>query len=164
MLIDTHCHLTVDELACQADAVLERARAADVRRVITIAENPADARAALDLAGPRPQVFIAAGVHPHKAAEVSQEELNALADLHRGRWEDAQAGERLVAVGETGLDFHYDVAAPQQQEEVFRFQLELACETGRPVVIHAREAEEHVCDILSDYPVLGGRVVGVAVL
>jgi len=159
MLIDTHCHLTFDDLSPQVDAVLDRARAAGVPRVITVATTPADARAALTLIESRPQVFLAAGIHPHEAASATPDDLSALADLHRGRWGGDDAAGRLVAVGETGLDFHYEFATPEQQEPLFRFQLELACETKRPVIIHARDAEELVCDILADYPALAERVV-----
>lgn len=158
MLIDTHCHLTFDALAPQVDDVLGRARQAGVDRVITVATTVSDAHAALAIAEGRENVFVAAGVHPHEAAKVSSDDLGALADLHRGAWQ-SPALDRVVAVGETGLDFHYDFATPEQQERLFRFQLELACETHRPVIIHAREAEERVCDILAEYPILLGRVV-----
>lgn len=160
MLVDTHCHLTYDELAGQLPAVLERAAANGVTRQITVATQPDDARAALAIAREHPRVFVAAGIHPHEAGKVGDAELSALSDLHRGRWETAagMAG-RLVAVGETGLDFHYDFAPPQRQEEIFRKQLALACEVGRPVIIHARKSEERVCEVLSEYPALRERVV-----
>jgi TatD DNase family protein len=159
MLIDTHCHLTFDDLLPQVDAVLQRARQAGVSRLITVGTTLAEARDALMLVESHSQVFLAAGIHPHEAARVTPADLNALADLHRGRWRGDAVTERLVAVGETGLNFHYELATPQQQEKLFRFQLELADEVDRPVVVHARRAEEQVCDILTDYPRLAGRVV-----
>lgn len=159
MLVDAHCHLTFDELASQVDDVLARACEAGVRRMVTVSTTVSDARAALGLIEPYPQVFLAAGIHPHEAAKTTPDELAALADLHRGDWNDRAAAERLVAVGETGLDFHYDFATPEQQEAVFRRHIELACEVGRPLVIHARQAEQRVCDILAEYPELAGRVV-----
>ena len=159
MLIDTHCHLTVPELLSQADAVMQRAAEAGVERVITVATTPADARAALELMKAQPAVYLAAGIHPHEAGKCSEDDFAALSDLHRGNWDLGDLRGRLVAVGETGLDFHYDFAPPEQQERVFCAQLELAAEVGRPVVIHAREAENRVCDILADYPALAGRVV-----
>ncbi len=159
MLIDTHCHLTYDDLSPQIDAVLSRAASAGVNACITVATSPADARRAVDLLRARPAIFMAAGIHPHEAARVGDDELSALRDLHLGRWTDGPPAGRLVAVGETGLDFHYDFAPPARQEEVFRAQLEIACACDRPVIIHARKAEERVCEILDEYPDLRDRVV-----
>jgi TatD DNase family protein len=159
VLIDTHCHLTSEELSRDPAGMLERARAAGVHRVITIATSPADARRAIELAAAHAEVSFAAGIHPHEAARVTTDDLAALGDLHRGNWNRAAGAPAPVAVGETGLDFHYDFAPPERQEEVFRFQLALACETGRPVVIHARQAEVRVCEILSGLPALADRVV-----
>jgi len=160
MLTDTHCHLTHGDLSAQLDAVLERARRAAVTRIITVATTPADARRALAIARAHPEVYVAAGVHPHEAGAAAPADLDALADLHRGGWPELAGLERrLVAIGETGLDLHYDFATPQRQEQVFRFQLALACEVSRPVIIHARKSEPRVCDILAEYPALRGRVV-----
>lgn len=158
MLIDTHCHLTYDQLAPQIDDVLARAAAAGVTRMITVATTPGDARRAVELMRDRPGISLAAGVHPHEAGKVTEDELAALRDLHAGRWGGVDV-RRLVAVGETGLDFHYDFAPRDVQERVFRAQLALACDVGRPVIIHARESERQVCDILDDYPQLRDRVV-----
>lgn len=158
-LIDTHCHLTFDAFKGNVAAVLQRAADAGVARVITIATDLSDARAALELIETHANVCFAAGIHPHEAGKVSDDDLQALTDLHEGRWGASSASARPVAVGETGLDFHYDFAPPQRQEEVFRFQLRLACKVGRPVIIHARQAEQRVLEILSDYPDLVGRVV-----
>lgn len=159
MLIDTHCHLTYPELGDQLAAVLQRARDAGVGRIITIATDPDDAREARTLAQKHPsQISYAAGIHPHEAAKVGPEQLAALADLHHGRWADTSA-PAPVAVGETGLDFHYDFAPADRQEDVFRFQLDLAVSVHKPVIIHARKAELQVCDILAGYPQLRDRVV-----
>lgn len=159
MLIDTHCHLTYPELGDQLGAVLQRATDAGVERIVTIATDPADARDARALVSRYPsRISYAAGIHPHEAAKVGPDDLQALSDLHHGRWVD-DGSPRPVAVGETGLDFHYDFAPPARQEEVFRFQLQLACDADKPVIIHARKAEERVCDILVEYPTLRGRVV-----
>lgn len=159
MLIDTHCHLTDRTLAPQADAVLARARAAGVGRVITVAEDPADAYAALDLLRRHADVALVAGVHPHRAGRCATETLSALRALLCGDGLPDELRRRIVAVGETGLDFHYDFAPRARQEEVFGVQLQMACDLGRPVVIHARESEARVCDILAGFPALAGRVV-----
>lgn len=160
MLVDTHCHLTFDDLHSQVDDVLSRAAQAGVERVVTVATDVADARRCLDLMATRATVHLAAGIHPHEAAKTTPEQIAALQDLHRGGWGISdELRRRLVAVGEIGLDFHYDFATPEQQETLFRTQLALAIEVDRPVVIHARKSEERVCEILAEYPQLAGRVV-----
>lgn len=159
MLIDTHCHLTYAGLAERLDEVLVRARSVGVERMILVAQDPADAYAAVDLIGLRPELFLVAGIHPHKAAQCSPQDFEALTALQRGEGPAAAVRERIVGVGETGLDFHYDFASPERQEEVFRAHLELAAELGRPVVIHARESEQRVCEILEEFPRLRGKVV-----
>lgn len=158
MLIDTHCHLSFPELASQTDAVITRAKLRGVDRLITVATTPADACSAAKILDSHANVFMAAGIHPHEAGKCTRDDLDALRRLHGGETNGAPR-DRLVAVGETGLDFHYDFAPRARQEEVFRYQIELALEIGRPLVIHARKAEEQVCDILRNYPTLAGRVV-----
>ena len=152
MLVDTHCHLTYDEFAPALDAVLARACEAGVSRWITVGTTPADARRGLELARERPGLYVAAGIHPHEAARADVALLDELRELHR-------SNAALVAVGETGLDFHYDFAPPDVQERVFRAQLALALEVQRSVIIHARKAELRVCEILDEYPALRDRVV-----
>jgi TatD DNase family protein len=159
MLVDTHCHLTSPELRPNLDALLARAEAAGVGAFNTVATSPADARAALEIVAGHAGVYLTAGIHPHNAGTCNEEDFGLLAELHRAGGPFAAPAGRLVAVGETGLDFHYDFAPPARQEAVFRRQLELAIAVGRPVVIHARKAEERVCDVLGDYPQLAGRVV-----
>ncbi len=166
MLIDTHCHLTSPGLVERIDDVVAAAAAAGVERAILVAEDPADAHRALGLMASRPQLYLVVGVHPHRAGQVTQDHWAALRELLDARQRSVGAAEgsrgpaeRVVAVGETGLDFHYDFAPRDRQEEVFRSQLELAIEHDLPVVIHARESEARVCDILADYPRLAGRVV-----
>ena len=158
MLIDTHCHLSFPELASQADEVIARAELHGVDRVITVATTPEDACSAAKILDSHDNVFMAAGIHPHEAGNCTRDDLDALRRLHRGEMNEVSI-DRLVAVGETGLDFHYDFAPRERQEEVFRHQIELALEVKRPLVIHAREAEQQVCDILGDHPTLAGRVV-----
>jgi TatD DNase family protein len=149
MLIDTHCHLTMSGLVEQVDDVLARARAAGVMRAVVVAVNPADARAALDLLASHPNLFLVAGVHPHEAGKCDARAIDELRALR----------SRIVGVGETGLDLHYNFAPPQRQEEAFELQLALAEELELPVVIHARESEARVCEILGQHPRLAGRVV-----
>lgn len=159
MLIDTHCHLTSPGLVEHPDAVLARARAAGVGRVILVAVNPTDGQQALDLMNGRPELLLIAGIHPHEAGRCTPDQFTALAALLRGEGLGDELRGRIVGVGETGLDFHYDFSPPPRQEEVFRAHLALAIELGLPVVIHSRESEPRVCEILAEHPTLTGRVV-----
>lgn len=159
MLVDTHCHLTYDELAPQLDAVLARAADAGVTRCITIGTDLSDVHKGIVLSRGRPAIWHVAGIHPHAAGQVTEDELRAIERLHCAPAEAGLSADRLVGVGETGLDFHYDFAPRDVQETVFRRQLALAERVGRPVVIHARESEERVCDVLGDFPSLRNRVV-----
>lgn len=158
-LIDTHCHLTSAGLIERIDEVLRNARDAGVTRMIHVAQNPADAHAALELMIDRPELYLVAGIHPHEAGQCTPEDLDLLSTILHGEGLAAQCADRIVGVGETGLDFHYDFAPPERQEEVFRLHLDLAQRLELPVVIHARESERRVCKVLGEYPSLAGRVV-----
>jgi len=159
MLIDTHCHLTSAGLVEQAPDVLARARAAGVQRMILVAVDARDALAALRLMTGRTELFLVAGIHPHEAAKGDAVALDTLKELLRGDGLTSDLKARIVGVGETGLDLHYQFAPPERQEEVFRAQLGVAEELSLPVVIHARESEARVCDILDGHPRLAGRVL-----
>lgn len=159
MLVDTHCHLTSAGLAERLDEVLARAREAGVGRMIVVAVNLTDTWAALDLLERHAELCLVAGVHPHEAGSCPPQDFEALAALLRGAGPAAALRDRLVGVGETGLDFHYDFVPRRRQEDVFRAHLELAAEIGRPVVIHARRSEERVCEMLADFGGLAGRCV-----
>ena len=155
MLIDSHCHLTSPGLIEQIPAVLARAAAAGVGHVINVSVTAEDAAAALAALGGRGEVAHVCGVHPHEAAR-GVDEVARVAEMVRAA---SAQGARIVAIGETGLDFHYDFAPRPAQETVLRAQLALAVELGLPVVVHARLAEERVCAIIGEYPALAGRFV-----
>jgi TatD DNase family protein len=159
MLIDTHCHLTSAGLVERIDEVLAAARAAGVTRCVLVAVNAADAEAALELMATRPELYLVAGVHPHEAAQCDGEKLARLNAVLGGEGVAADVAARIVGIGETGLDFYYDFAPPARQEEVLEAHLGLAVERGLPVVIHAREAELRVCEIIARFPDLAGRFV-----
>jgi TatD DNase family protein len=144
MLIDTHCHLADPAFAPDRPGVLERAWAAGVSRVVVIGESPATAEAALNLAAAEPRILATAGVHPHEARSWSP----AMAAWLRERLTDP----RVVAVGEMGLDFHYDHSSRADQHRAFEAQLALAAETGKPAIIHAREADDEVAALLAAHP------------
>jgi TatD DNase family protein len=159
MLIDTHCHLTFPGLAERAPEVIAQARAAGVERLITVAVDGPDAQAALRLMDGDAGLFLVAGTHPHEAGKCDATALEALKKLLRGDELAPDLRARIVGVGEIGLDLHYNFAPPDRQEDVFRRHLVLAEELGLPVVIHARESEARVCDILDEHPQLTGRVL-----
>ncbi len=145
-LIDSHCHLTAEGLREQVEAVIERAAASGVRTCITIAEDLADADRALALAATHPSIRVVAGIHPHRAAKVP--------DGWDGELLRLAQREDVAAVGETGLDYHYQYADPQSQSRVFRRQLEIASKVDKPVVIHCREAHRDLLAVLADFPQL----------
>jgi TatD DNase family protein len=130
-VIDTHAHL--DALA-DADGALARARETGVSRVITIGTGIASCRAALQLAAANDGVYAALGIDPHQAATA---EAHRIADLR-----DLLGNGQAVAVGETGLDYHYGAETKDEQRRLFEAQLGLARELGLPVVIHTREAND----------------------
>jgi TatD DNase family protein len=138
---DSHAHLD----ACDEDpaALLERARAAGVTRVVTIGAGIESSRAALAIAESHEGVFVALGIVPHRAGNV---EANRLAELR-----DLLQHERVVAVGETGLDTVRRHATPEQQRRLLDGHLELATELGLPVVIHNREADAETAEALASF-------------
>ena len=143
MLIDTHVHLNHDDLLQHGDglaAVLERAGAAGVGGFVVIGYDLASSERAAALAEGDARVWAAVGVHPHDASSWSEEAASRLRGLLRR--------ERVVAVGEIGLDFYRNLSPVAAQERAFRAQLELAEETGRPVVIHCRDAWDETLEML----------------
>jgi TatD DNase family protein len=144
LLIDTHCHLADAAYASDRAEVLERAWAAGVARVVVIGESRSSAEAALAMAEIEPRLVATAGVHPHHAGEWNQDSELWLRELLRQ--------PSVVAVGEIGLDFHYDHASRADQHRAFEAQLALAAELHKPAVIHAREADDDVAAILASHP------------
>jgi TatD DNase family protein len=142
-LVDSHCHIDMPAFAEDREAVLRRAREAGVEGMLVVgcADGEAGHRRALRVAGEL-GLPASAGVHPHDAkimTDVIEEELRAL-----GR------EGRLVAVGEIGLDFHYDNSPRDVQREVFRRQLRLARDLGLPVIVHTREADVETAALLEE--------------
>lgn len=143
---DTHCHLTDAAFREDREAVFRRAAEAGVHRMVTIASNVADAEAAVALATGREGLWSTAGVHPHEAGAAAPDAVD------RVRAIAARAPDVVVAVGETGLDYHYDNAPRDVQRRLFADHLALGAELGLPVVVHAREADEDVAAALRDMP------------
>lgn len=143
-LFDSHCHLTDTAFRDDREAVLLRARDAGVAGLVTIASTLDDARAAVALARAHGGVWSSAGIHPHEAA-------GAPGDAGARLREMASLGE-VVALGETGLDYHYDHAPHPAQRRLFDLHLGLGAETGLPVVVHAREADDDIAAALRAAP------------
>src|SRR5687768_8762469 len=139
-MIDTHCHLTDPRLFAQLDAVLSRAAEVGVGRVVTIGTDIEDAMAAIELCQRKPNVRCAVGIHPNYSADARVIDVAKLREL--------QKHPSVVALGEMGLDYHYNRAAPAHQRQIFEAQLQLAAEVGRSVVIHCREAVDDTLAVM----------------
>jgi TatD DNase family protein len=144
MLFDSHCHLTDPVFDEDRELVLERARAAGVAGLVTIASHPQDAEAALALARAHDDVWCTAGVHPHEAERGTPEALARV----RALLDEPE----MVAIGECGLDFHYDHAPRAAQHATFEAQVGLAAATGMPLVVHSRAADADMAALLRSLP------------
>lgn len=144
MLTDTHCHVQTRQFDADRGAVLQRAVDAGVETLVLVGYDAPTWRAAQALAAEgfsRLRLYATAGLHPHDAKDFSP----ALVDEIRGLARDG----RIVAIGECGLDFYRNLSTPEQQREAFLAQIELANETGLPLVIHDREAHESIVELLT---------------
>lgn len=143
--LDSHCHLDDSDFDADRDAVITRARAACVRYLMTIggAAGPDTMGTALRIAGAHDGIFAAAGIHPHEASKAEEkhyDQLRVFAD-----------NQKFLAVGEIGLDYHYDHSPRDVQKRVFIRQLELARVAKLPIVIHCREAWADLGEIIRDH-------------
>ena len=143
-MIDTHCHLTDRRLFEQLDGVLARCAEVGVREMVTIGTDLDDGRAAIELCRGIANVRCAVGIHPNHSAEAKVADIARLRELQRD--------PHVLAVGEMGLDYHYDRATPAHQREIFAAQLALAAEVNKPVVIHCREAVDDTLEVLKAAP------------
>ena len=142
MLIDSHCHLDFLELKAERDAVLARARAAGIGLMVTISTRVRRFDELLEIVEGHDNVFCSIGTHPHHAAEERDVTLDEILSLARH--------PKVVAIGEAGLDYHYDNSPREDQERGFRTHIAAARQTGLPLVIHARDADEDVARILEE--------------
>jgi TatD DNase family protein len=145
-MVDSHCHLADDAFAEDREAVISRARAAGVTQALCIlaADNPTELTRATQLVPAWAALRFGVGLHPHQAAQFGGRETE-VASLVRGA---IAATPQVRAVGEIGLDYHYDFAPRQVQQAVFGAQVRLARELGLPVIVHTREAEDDTIAIL----------------
>jgi TatD DNase family protein len=142
MLIDSHCHLDFPDFAAELDDVVARARAAGIARMVTISTRVKRQADLLAIADRFADVFCSVGTHPHYAHEeldVTAADLVARAQL-----------PKVVAIGEAGLDYHYDNSPREAQERGFRSHIAAARETGLPLVIHSREADADTARVLEE--------------
>lgn len=144
-LVDSHCHLDDKQFDEDREAVIERALEAGVTHILAIGtgDGPPDLEAGLRLAEQFPFIYATAGVHPHDAAKANEGTFRQLEELFGHR--------KVVAIGEIGLDYHYDFSPRERQREVFVEQLRLAAGAGKPVIIHTREAWEETVRLLEEY-------------
>jgi len=142
MLVDSHCHLDFPDFAGELDALVARAVAAGVIRLVTISTRIKRHAEVLAIADRFPQVYCSVGTHPHNA----HEEL----DLAVGDIVARTRHAKVVAIGEAGLDYHYDYSPRPAQERGFRNHIAAARETGLPLVIHSREADADTARILEE--------------
>ena len=140
MLVDSHCHLDFADSAAEREAIISRAHAGGVETMLTISTRLDEFDAVRAIAEAHSGIWCSVGVHPHEAkdyAELAPQKLLALA-----------AHPQVVGIGETGLDFHYDLSPRDIQERVFRAHIAASRESGLPLIIHAREADREVAWIL----------------
>lgn len=141
-IVDSHCHLDFPDFDGELDQVIARAHAAGVRRMVTICTRLANEPAVRAIADAHPSVFYAAGTHPMRVAEepmVTVDQLIALAQH-----------PKFVGIGETGLDYHYTADTKDVQQHSLRMHITAAQETGLPLIIHARGADDDMAAILTE--------------
>ena len=142
MLVDSHCHLDFDDFAGELDALVARAEAAGLERLVTISTRVRRHHEVLAIAQRFSKVFCSVGTHPHYA----HEELDITAQDLVAR----ASHPKVVAIGEAGLDYHYDFSSPHAQEQGLLTHIAAARETGLPLVIHSREADADMTRILRE--------------
>jgi len=141
MLVDSHCHLDFPDFAPERDAVIGRAFAAGIGMMLTICTRLDQFDGVKAIAESDPRIWCSVGAHPHEAADH--------ATLIADRLVALAAHPRVVGIGETGLDFHYDLSPHDVQERVFRAHIAASQATGLPLIIHAREADSEIAAILA---------------
>jgi TatD DNase family protein len=142
MLVDSHCHLDFPDFAPEREAVIARAFAAGIGTMLTICTRLEQFAGVEAIAESDPRIWCSVGAHPHEAADHAGLLIDQLIAL--------AAHPRVVGIGETGLDFHYDLSPRDVQEQVFRTHIAASHVTGLPLIIHAREADGEIAAILAD--------------
>jgi len=142
MLIDTHCHLDFPEFDCDREAVIERAREQGVNCIVNIGSSIEGSRRSVELSRKYDSVYAVVGIHPHEADNISEEAENIIRNLAKE--------DKVVAIGEIGLDYFKHYSKPQNQLPLFLSLLKVAQELSLPLVIHTRQAQKDTLSILKE--------------
>ncbi len=142
MLIDSHAHLDKEQFDLDREYIIEHLEKNGIELVINVGADMESSKKSVELAEKYHNIYAAVGVHPHSAKEVSQESLEELRLLSKN--------EKVLAIGEIGLDYHYDNSPRDIQRKWFREQIKLARELDLPIVVHSREADEDTLEILTE--------------
>jgi TatD DNase family protein len=142
MLVDSHCHLNYPEFQEDFDQMVERAKTLGVQNFLTISTALSTVQDVIKIAERRPEIFCTIGVHPHEVEKEGVPSVETLLDLTKH--------PKVVGIGETGLDYYYDHSPRDVQQQSFRNHIRVAKETGLPLIIHSREAEDDILKILQE--------------
>tara|TARA_Y100000590_G_scaffold231774_1_gene261123 strand:+ start:526 stop:1281 length:756 start_codon:yes stop_codon:yes gene_type:complete len=150
MLTDSHCHLFYDEIQNDIENIFDRSKQLGVNRFICVGTNINDSAQSLEIAEKYDNVFCSAGVHPHDSKDVGVDYIQQIETMMRS--------DKMIAVGEIGLDYYRNISPKKNQIKIFHELLSLADKINKPVIFHNREADNDILDILSSYP----NVIGVS--
>ena len=148
MLTDSHCHLFYDEIFQDIDNVLIRSKNLGVNRFICVGTNINDSLLSLDISKKYENVYCSAGIHPHDSQNVDEDYIQQI--------ELMMNSNKMIAVGEIGLDYFRNISSKKSQIKVFNELLQLADKIDKPVIFHNRDADEDIIEILSSYPNVTG--------
>lgn len=151
-LVDTHCHIQFPDYPLDADQVLSSAAKEGVTRAIIVGCSLPDSQAAVEFVGNRDNVWASIGLHPHEGGRYGHDH-HALQQFR-----DLVAKNKVVAIGETGLDYYYEHSSKEDQQKLFKFQLDMAAEFDKPLIFHVRNAFEDFWPIFDNYKNLKGVV------
>jgi TatD DNase family protein len=159
-LIDTHCHLEMDDFDPDREEVIKRAINAGIEAIITIGSDLESNIKGLELSKKYDFIYSSVGIHPHDAKDFTEDIFNQIKKWatppHPPLTKEGQRGDKVVAIGETGLDYHYDNSPREIQRQVFMKQLQLAKEVNLPVIVHSREAKKDTLEIIKESGVSKG--------
>jgi len=140
VLVDTHAHLNMAAFDEDREETITRALDANVGAIITVGTDLESSKEAIELSKQHPEIYAAAGIHPHDTTAITRDNIEKLYEIARH--------PRVVAIGETGLDFYRNHSSKKDQLQALKWQLTLAVELGLPVIIHCRQAEEDMLNLL----------------